>query len=186
MGQSLRAAVDGLLRLATAPRERVQSPGLEVCGALVRPLVPRRARLRVAIAGPRVADDQRARHLRVREREGQGDVAAERETTDDGALDAQVLQQRLHVGDDERGGVVLGVVGTVRLAVAAHVPGDDAPAIGERAMLVVPHVARGAVTVAEEHHRAVAGHVVIDLDAVEPRLHRGLPARALDRARGGL
>ena len=77
----------------------------------------------------------------------------------------------------------------IGVAVPAHVPRDDAPAIAERAMLLVPHVPGRAVAVAEQHGRPRAGDLVVDLDAVQSHFHRAHLAPvhcspALDRSDG--
>src|SRR5262249_8784619 len=157
--------------------------GLQRCRALLGALVPGGARLGVAVARARVADDERLRHRRKREGECQRDVAAQRESADNRALGPYVLEQRPHVGHGERRGVLLWIRRAVGLAAAAQIPGHHSPAITEGAVLLVPHVTRGAVTVAQQQRGPAAAHLVVDLDAVEPRArHPEPPRRALDRA----
>ena len=83
--------------LPSASRPRASSDG----GALLGALVPGRARVRAAVAGAGVADDERAHHLGMRQVEGERDVAAQGEAADHRALDAQVAQQRVHVAHRE-------------------------------------------------------------------------------------
>ena len=149
--------------------ERVQAPGLERHRALAGARVPGLPSVRAAIAGAGVADHQRARHLRMLEREAERDVSAEGEPADDRALHPQVVEQGLHVRDREGRRVPGRVRRALGRAVAAHAPADDAVAVAEGAMLIVPHAARGGVAVAQEHHRSGAGRLVVDVDAVQSR-----------------
>src|SRR5882672_11549690 len=101
MREALRRAVlaYGLAHLPTAPAERVEPAALELGRPLMGPLIPGRARLRVPIARPRVADDECADHIRMGEVKVERGVATQREATDHRPLDAQMPEQRLHVRD---------------------------------------------------------------------------------------
>src|SRR5947207_14476094 len=124
MGQALRRAVltHRLTHLPAPPAESIEPAALELGRALTGPLVPGGARLRVPLARPRVADDKRADHLRMGVVEVERGVAAQRETADHRSLDAQVLEERLHVGDSEVGRVLRGIARALRLTVPAHAP----------------------------------------------------------------
>ena len=85
------------------------------------------------------------------------------------APDSEVDEQSAHVGHGVVGGVARGLVGALRLAVAPHVPGDHAPAIGEGPPLAVPHAPGGAEAVRQEQRGPLAADVVVQAGPVDRR-----------------
>ena len=75
--------------------------------------------------------------------------------------------------DGERLGVLRGIGRALRLAVAAHVPGDEPVARLEHRALRRPHAAGRRVPVAQEHRGPVSAVLVVDLDAVDARSGHG-------------
>src|SRR5271165_1680091 len=157
--------------------------GLEVAGALQRPLVPGAACLSFAKPRPGVEQHQRGYHLGMSEVEGERHVAAERETADDRAVDLAMAQQCRHVLDGQRLGIGCGIVRVVRLTMAAQIPGDDPVARGEGGDLPVPHAAGRAIPVAEQDGWAVPVILAIDLDAAA--IEKGHGPSGLARTGGG-
>src|SRR4030095_1422255 len=77
--------------------ERVEPAALQLGRALLGALIPGGARLRVAIARPRIADDEGADHLGMGEIEAQRGVAAQREASDHRALRSRVPEEGGHI-----------------------------------------------------------------------------------------
>src|SRR4029453_4784296 len=70
----------------------------------------------------------------------------------------------VHVGHGERGRVLRGIGRALGLAVAAHVPADDAEAVGEGRPLAVPQSTGGGVAVAQQKPRATPALLALHLD----------------------
>ena len=80
--------------------------------------------------------------------------------------------------------VLARIVRALGLAVAAHVPADDPPAVAERGALAVPHAPGRRVAVPQQHRGPAPAVLILDLDPVQPGFHRitsemGLTARVL-------
>ena len=177
VGEALGRAVlaHGLAHLPAPAAEGVEPAALQLGRALVGTLIPGGARLRVAIARSRIADDEGADHLGMGEMEAQRGVATQREATDHRALHSHVPEEGGHVGHGEIGRVFRRIAGALRLPMPAHAPADDLVVL-EGAVLAVPHAPRGRVAVAQKHGGPTPRHLVVDLDSVQPgSAHRGSP-----------
>ena len=178
-GEAGRVAMAGQPHLVGAV-ERRQTARVEVGGALVRRLVPLRPRLVLLEAGAGVEQHQRAHPLGMAGMEGERHVAAERQAGDDRRLRPDQVEQRRHVADRQRLGVLRAVLGIVALAVAAEVPDDHLVAVLQRRDLIVPHARGRAVAVAQQDRRSLPVDLVVDRDAVAVELgHQGFTRASL-------
>src|SRR5439155_14564125 len=103
-GETPRRSVLADADLVALP-EGGEPAGLEVAGALLRPLVPCLPGLIVAEPRPGVEQHQRPDHLGMSAMEGERHVAAERKTADYCALNAAMVQQCRRVRDGQRLGI---------------------------------------------------------------------------------
>ena len=82
--------------------------------------------------------------------------AAERHPADGGALDAAGIEHGRHVADGQRMRIERGVRGIAGLAMAAHVPQDEAVAVRKGGDLPIPHPTGRAIAVRQQDRRHIA------------------------------
>ena len=147
--QAAGIAVLAVVQLGAAAQRR-EPAGLQACRGGVRPAVPVLSRGVVAEAGPGVDEDEAGHPLRMREREVERQVTAERVTAENGTGQAELVQDRGHVAERGRRAVAVRVSGVVAAAVAADVPGDDLVARAGSGEIRAEHRGGGAVAVREQ------------------------------------
>jgi hypothetical protein len=116
----------------------------------------------VAAAG----DHQGARHPGVGQAEVERREAAHGQPHDMGLGDAQMIEHRLDVGGCAGLGIADRVLGHFRGRVAAGIKGDAAVAAGEVAQLGLPAAMVAGELVHEDHRKARAGLLVVQLNPV--------------------
>src|SRR5262249_56348469 len=95
MGEALEGAMMAhrFAHLTARRVERVEAARLELAGTVSRALVPGLARGRIAVAGSRIADHERAHEVGMAAGEGKRHVAPEGPTADPGPVRAQAAEQ---------------------------------------------------------------------------------------------
>src|SRR3989475_5023427 len=120
------------------------------------------------------------RHRRMGQREVQRHVGAHRAAGDVGLADAEPAEELVHVLDQRLLGIRVRVLRYLRRRVAAGGVGDDAITPAEVTDLLLPRPVVAAELVTPHQREALAGLLVVQIDAVDARgRHDGSSGRGL-------